>query len=113
MGNKSIKNNLQIEKILYKELSKKKLTVLKVLYKPYLVTIFIYNDYKLYIKQKRQVYTYYKKNLSVQKTIEKFGLKKKKFFYFLMTNKIKKFSFLKLIGNLILLQFFYKRYFLC
>ena len=82
MGNKSIKNNLQIEKILYKELSKKKLTVLKVLYKPYLVTIFIYNDYKLYIKQKRQVYTYYKKNLSVQKTIEKFGLKKKNFFIF-------------------------------
>jgi hypothetical protein len=113
VGTKSIKNNLQIEKILYKELSKKKLTVLKVLYKSYLVIIFVYNDYKLYIKQKRQVHLYYKKSVCIQKTIEKFGLKKKSFFRFLKTNKIKKFSFVKLIGNLILLQFFYKRYFLC
>ena len=112
MGNKSIINSIQIENIIYKELKNKKLTVLKVLYKPYLVTIFLYNDYKLYSKQKRHIKLYYKKVLSMQKTIERFGLKKKIFFRFLNTRKIKQFSFFNRIGNLIMLNFFYKRYFL-
>ena len=45
MGNKSIISSMEIETICYKELKNKKLTVLNVLYKPYLVTIFLYNDY--------------------------------------------------------------------
>ena len=113
IGNKNIKNILQIETILYKEFYKKKLTVLKIQYKPYVINIFFYNDYKLYNKQKRQVNLYYKKVLHVQKTIEMFGLKRKFFYRFLTKIKIKKIRFFRSNINLKLLIFFYKRYFLC
>ena len=113
MGNKSINNFTQIEKIIYKELLKKKMTVLKISYKTYSLDVYLYNDYTTYKKQKRQVCLYYKKVVSLQKTIERFGIKKKKLFLFLRKNKLKKLRFLKPVGNLPLIYFFYKKYFLC
>jgi predicted DNA-binding protein YlxM (UPF0122 family) len=113
LGNKSIKNNIQVEKIIYHALLKKKMTILKIIYKPYLVSIFLYNDYIIYKKQNRQIRLYYKKVLSLQKIVEKFGLKKKKILRLLKKTKLKKYHYFNLIGNLMMLNFFYKRYFLC
>ena len=104
---------MQVEKIIYKELLKKKMTVLKISYKIYSLDVYVYNDYTTYKKQRQQICLYYKKVVSLQKTIERFGIKKKILFLFLKKNKLKKLRFLKRVGNVSLIYFFYKKYFLC
>jgi hypothetical protein len=76
-GIKNIINITQLESIIYKELKKKNFILLHVIYKMYLVNIFLYNCYKFDNKYKNQIIYYYKKTLSLKKTIEKFGLNEK------------------------------------
>jgi len=113
IGVKNISNITQLENILYKELKKKNLSVLNIKYKFYFLNIFVYNNYQFDIKFKNQVISYYKKVSSLQKTTEKFGLNKKIILWFLNKNKIKKINLNLSLSNWLLIDFFFKFFFLC
>lgn len=113
IGIKNLSNITQLENIVYKELKKKNLSVLNIKYKFGFLNIFVYNSYQFDIKFKNQIISYYKKVSNLKKTIEKFGLNKKIILWFLNQNKIKKINVNLSLSNLLLIDFFFKFFFLC
>jgi len=113
IGNKSIRNILQLENIIYIELKKKQLKVLKAIYKPHWISIFVYNDYKLDEKLKNQVLLYYKKVSNLQNVVEKFALNEKTVLWILNNGIEGQVSLTTRFKSFTLMMFFFKKYFLC
>lgn len=112
---KNIANKILLENIIYGTLQKKKFHVLKVKYQHSRIKIYIYNNFEVYNNYKSQIIVYYKKVLSLSKTVEKFGLHEKIIIQFLNIVDIKKINLygkVTYIKNSVVFLLFYVKCFL-
>jgi hypothetical protein len=103
-----VPNILQLENIFYKELLSKKLNILIIQHYRNKITFFVYNQLHLNENYSNQIIHYYKNNLSISKTIEKFSITKK-FLILLIQNKNVQFK--KHKDNICIINFFLNKHF--
>jgi len=112
---KNIANKILLENIIYGILQKKKIYILKVKYQHSRIKIYIYNNFEVYSNYKSQIIIYYKKVLSLSKTVQRFGLHEKIIIQFLNIVDIKKINLhtiVTCVKNSVVFLLFYIKCFL-
>jgi hypothetical protein len=90
MDSKVITNIIQLKELLYKELEKKKLSVLAISYQVKTVQVLVFNNMVLGISMRKVFYKHFLKLGSFFRVYEKFGISKKIFLFCFKNIKIKK-----------------------
>jgi len=105
---KTIANKIQLENIIFKILQNKNLNILKIIYKLSSIKIFVYNNLEIFINLKTQIILYYKKVLSLWKTVIHFGINEQIIIQFLNNSNINQiYLSIKTIKPLIIIWLFY------
>lgn len=107
--NKKVPNILQLENIFYKELLNKKLDILIIQHNRNKITLFVYNQLHLNENYSNQIVQYYKKSLSISKTVEKFSVTKK--FLILLIQKNKNAPYKKNKPSICIIKLFSNKHF--
>jgi hypothetical protein len=103
-----VPNILQLENIFYKELLNKKLDILIIQHYRNKITLFVYNQLHLNENYSNQIVYYYKKSLSISKTVEKFSVTKK--FLILLIQKSKNAPFKKHKSSICIIKLFLNKH---